>query len=221
MGFFSRFLPRASAAQTEGLLGYYGLGDWWLNTFSAKERDEIEAMWGYIAVQGHSITNERPLSRGHVTSNLLTPAEFLMVVSRRVLDKKVQARFLAKVRELRGGDLPGYIKGKSFAVYMDRANEMIEAGKVEAADSIVDAAFTAFEEQERIGGSLYEFSAPPPAPYERFAILYRKHKDYAREVTVLERYAHQPHGPGIKPGQLAERLEKARALLTSYGSGNA
>lgn len=214
MGFFSRFRKQPEpTSKVEGLLGYYGLGEWWLITFSAKEREEIEAMWGYITVQGHPITNERQLTRGRVASNPLTPAEFLMVVSSRVLDKKVHARFLDKARELRGGELPGYIQGKSYTTYMDRAKGLIEAGKVEAADPIVDVAFTAFEEQERVGMSLVEVSAPPPAPYEQFAILYRKHKDYAREVMILERYARQPHSPGKKPPQLAERLEKARALL--------
>jgi hypothetical protein len=48
-----------------------------------------------------------------------------------------------------------------------------------------------------------------PWYYEQLAIVYRKEKRYADEVTILERY--ESH---LKPGQtskFAERLKKARA----------
>jgi hypothetical protein len=74
MGFFSRFRQQpAPTPPVEGLLGYYGLADWWLSALSAEEREEIEAMWGYITFQGNPITNDRPLTRGHVTRACYEP----------------------------------------------------------------------------------------------------------------------------------------------------
>jgi len=55
--------------------------------------------------------------------------------------------------------------------------------------------------------------------YEELAILYQRHKDYRAEVAVLGRFANQRHAPGVKPPQLLERLDKARALLAESKRG--
>ncbi|MBS4022979.1 MAG: hypothetical protein KGZ79_11280 [Dethiobacter sp.] len=51
-----------------------------------------------------------------------------------------------------------------------------------------------------------------PAPYENLAKMYRKQKDYDKEVEILERFAKQKHAPGAMPPKLFERLEKAKKL---------
>lgn len=56
-----------------------------------------------------------------------------------------------------------------------------------------------------------------PHPYERLAIMYRKRKDYKREVEILERYFRHRQAPGVKPRQLRERLTKARELHRQSG----
>ncbi len=46
MGFFSRFRQQPQPSpKVEGLLGYYGLADWWLSTFTPAERAHIEATY--------------------------------------------------------------------------------------------------------------------------------------------------------------------------------
>ncbi|MFK5947285.1 MAG: hypothetical protein QM500_00770 [Methylococcales bacterium] len=52
-----------------------------------------------------------------------------------------------------------------------------------------------------------------PWYYEQLAIIYRKQKKYADEVSILERYERQPKAPGAGPKKLSERLIKARELL--------
>ena len=52
-----------------------------------------------------------------------------------------------------------------------------------------------------------------PAWYHQLAIIYRKQKDYANEVKVLERYMTQEKAPGVMKSKIAERLEKAKILL--------
>jgi hypothetical protein len=183
MRFFSRSRRQPEPTPpVEGLIGYYGLADWWLSALSAREREDIEAMWGYITVQGRPIMDERPLTRGKVTSNPLSAADFLMVVNHRVMDETTKRKFWAKVRELRGGDLPGYIRGKYYAEYMKQAKQLLEGGKQAEADPIVDTAFTGFEDEARVGGgaSLTDFDTVPSANYWDFAVIYRRLKDYAR-----------------------------------------
>ena len=55
-----------------------------------------------------------------------------------------------------------------------------------------------------------------PWYYEQLAILYRKEKQYAKEVEILERYSNQPKAPGVGPKKLAERLVKARDLMEKH-----
>jgi hypothetical protein len=52
-----------------------------------------------------------------------------------------------------------------------------------------------------------------PWYYEELAKVYRKNKNYVQEVSILERFAKQKHGVGVKPKKLLERLEKAKLLL--------
>lgn len=136
-----------------------------------------------------------------------------MVMSVRGPAKVTKRAIHPKVRELHGGDLPGYIKGKHYTVYMKQAKQLAQDGKVQP---IVDMAFTAFEDKERIGSFLTEYFPVPTGCYWDFAVLYRKLKDYAREVAILERYAKQmqaKHVTGRASTDALERLEKARALL--------
>jgi hypothetical protein len=216
MSWFSRFRRQPEPTpEVEGLLGYYGLAEWWLSALSAGEREEIEDMWGYIAVPGRPITNERPLARGHVASNPLSAADFLMVVNHRVMNEATKRKVWAKVRELRGGDLPGYITGTHYTVYMDEAKQLLEGGRQQEADAIVDRAFTAYEDETRVGAgaSLTDYAIIAPANYWDFAVLYRKLRDYAHEVMILERFARQKHSTEGASGKNLDRLEKARSLL--------
>ncbi len=59
----------------------------------------------------------------------------------------------------------------------------------------------------------WESSGGTVAPwyYEQAAIIHRKLKDREAEVAVLRRFAAQPHGPGVKPARLLERLAKLEA----------
>ncbi|MDO9475792.1 MAG: hypothetical protein Q7L07_03695 [Pseudohongiella sp.] len=51
-----------------------------------------------------------------------------------------------------------------------------------------------------------------PWYYEQLAILYRKEKQYNKEVEILERYEKQSKALGVGPQKLAERLIKAKEL---------
>ena len=42
--------------------------------------------------------------------------------------------------------------------------------------------------------------------------IYRKRKEYKKEVKILKRFAKQKHARGVKPKKLLERLEKAAEL---------
>jgi DNA polymerase-3 subunit epsilon len=54
-----------------------------------------------------------------------------------------------------------------------------------------------------------------PWYYEQAAIIYRKLNDLGSEITILERFAAQRHAPGVGPGELLLRLQKAKMRQTS------
>ena len=219
MRFFRKQPSSTAQPQIQGLLAYYGLVDWWLSAFTQQERDEIESMWGHIEFRGAVISEGAPLTRGHIDSNPLSTVEFLLVLAKRFAGKSanrmhthIHSAIMQKARERTGRDIPGYVNGEHYDTVMERAKVLVRDGKVEDADSLVDAAFTAFEASSRIGLSLTQPDTVPPANYRDFAVLYRKQKDYAREVAILERYMCLPHASGKMPAELQERLEKARVL---------
>ncbi len=55
-----------------------------------------------------------------------------------------------------------------------------------------------------------------PYYYHELAKLYRKQKEYSKEVSILERFAKQKHAPGVMPAKLLERLSKAKLLLQDH-----
>jgi len=58
-----------------------------------------------------------------------------------------------------------------------------------------------------------------PWAYGELAKIYRKQKDYKNEVNILKRYMRQRKGAGVMPQKLAERLDKAQALLEKSQHG--
>ena len=55
-----------------------------------------------------------------------------------------------------------------------------------------------------------------PAYYSELAILYRKQKEYSKEVFILERFAKQKHASGVMPAKLLNRLKKAKELVANH-----
>ncbi len=49
-----------------------------------------------------------------------------------------------------------------------------------------------------------------PAWYYELAIIYRKQRDYEKEIRILERYMAQEKAPGVTKEKIAKRLEKAK-----------
>jgi len=84
---------------------------------------------------------------------------------------------------------------------------------VEEAEALLVKLVNATEEENEV-----EKAGVAPWYYEELAKIYRKEKDYAKEVSILKRFAKQRHGRGVKPEKLIKRLEKAKTLLKNTKS---
>lgn len=107
-------------------------------------------------------------------------------------------------------DKPGYYKGKHYSAYVDEVKNLKRKGAIKEAERLLLELVNATEAESKADNS-----GVAPWYYEELAKIYRKRRDYHKEVAILERYAKQKHAPGIKPAQLLERLIKAKELLAS------
>ena len=88
MDILSRIFGKRS--QSTGELGYFGLTGWWISSFSAAEREYMEAAFRTSAMPA----NAKPLTRDRGSVVFQTAAGLLIVVADR-LSEKAQDRVLA------------------------------------------------------------------------------------------------------------------------------
>ena len=74
---------------------------------------------------------------------------------------------------------------------MEEVKQLKRDGKLQEAEALLIELVKATEAEDR-----EDRRGVAPWYYEQLAIIYRKRKDYASEVRILERYAKQKHAPG-------------------------
>lgn len=125
----------------------------------------------------------------------------------RALDGKTAAQVAQATPAMRPGRGrgPGMVRGRHHSEWHPEVKRLEDAGDEPAAVGLLLEICDATEAESRAEGY-----GVAPVAYERLAVLYRKRKDRAAELDVLERYEAAPHAPGAVPGQLAERLARLR-----------
>jgi len=193
----------------EGFIAHYGLADWWLTTFTKAERKYIDSRYQPSGLPVRALTQGK-------WSSSKPASQFLNELStwfRSKGDASIAERIHKKVADLGRSEAivkPGYHGGRHFTTYVTDVKNLKKAGKLEEAERLLLELVRATEEENRV-----ENLGVAPWYYEELAKIYRKQRDYAKEVAVLERYARHKHAPGVKPAKLMERLAKAKQLLES------
>lgn len=104
---------------------------------------------------------------------------------------------------------PGYINGSHYTEYVGQIKILKRDKRTNDAVALLLRCVDATEAESRSEGC-----GVAPHYYEQLAIIFRKEKRFADEVSILERYARQRKAPGSLPDKLATRLEKAKGLLS-------
>jgi len=109
----------------------------------------------------------------------------------------------------------GYAPGKQQSLYLREVQRLKREDRLEAAiASLLDLVDAAEED------SLYTGQGVPAVYYEELAIVFRKRKEYSKEVYILDRYMRQRHIYGDPHHEmLKKRLEKAKKLYCRNISG--
>jgi hypothetical protein len=108
---------------------------------------------------------------------------------------------------------PGYYNGRHFTTYVTDVKRLKKAGKLNELEKLLLELIAATEAE-----SATEGWGVAPWYYEELAKIYRKKKEYSKEVNILERFAKQRHAPGVKPPRLLERLNKAKELAATQSN---
>lgn len=99
--------------------------------------------------------------------------------------------------------------GSDYTDYVERVKQLkAEKRNDEAIKLLLDLVAQTEKESKKQG----EGGSVAPWYYEQLAMLYRKEKQYEKEVEILERYSGQPKALGAGPEKLAKRLIKVREL---------
>lgn len=104
-------------------------------------------------------------------------------------------------------DRSGFHGGKHYTEYVETVKDLKRRDQLDEAVALLGHLIDATENEARHNTG----HGVAPWYYEQLAIIHTKRGDFDAEVSILERYAAQPHAPGTKPPKMAERLAKARA----------
>lgn len=210
MGFFQRF-RKQPPEQVGGLLGFFNLGSWWLSSFTPAERQYIE--------QRYQLTGGPPLAQGYVDSSPYSAPQFLanLAMWMGLEASAIVARINAKVDELATTPQtsgPGYFEGRHYTAYVDEVKALKHNEDSAPLESLLLNLINAVEAEAHA-------RQWPVAPwyYEELSILYRKRKDFAAELAVIDRYKRQPHGTNSSADDVLKREAKARELMSNANDG--
>lgn len=97
------FGRKKDGTEVAGDLGCFGLGDWWLSTFTEAERTHIEQTYRPLGM-----SRPCPLTRGEIAGTTQTAAGLLWGLAswfQRPQDRHIARRLVAKAEEMAGSDV--------------------------------------------------------------------------------------------------------------------
>lgn len=150
------------------------------------------------------------------TLRIVGESDFMLMVGSDAIDEAIPKRpertYVAPdgVRELVITLTP---EASRIEILVERVKQLKRSGEYAAALRLLLEEIDSQERESRETGL-----GVAPWYYEHAAIIYRKIGEPAAEIAILERFCAQRHAPGVGPGELSLRLEKARSRLQSLSS---
>jgi hypothetical protein len=196
--------------KVDGLIAFFGLQEWWFSSFTNDEREYIDNCYLPMGAPHHTLTHGTILERRQPVSEFLNG---LNTWFRSSQDSTIAERIHRKLTEL--GDehpivKPVYFNGRHFTTYIKDIESLKKNCKITELVKLLIELVKATEAENAVDGM-----GVAPAYYGELAKIYRKQKEYSKEVSILERFAKQKHGPGVMPAKLVDRLNKAKDLITT------
>jgi hypothetical protein len=179
-------------------------------SFTIDEREYIDSCYHPMGAPPHTLTQGTILERGRPAPEFLNGLNTWFRSSK---DSGIAERIHQKLMEL-GKEFPivkpGYYDGRHFTTYVRDFESIKNSGKVTELENLLLELVNATKAESAVNGM-----GVATAYYSELAILYRKQKEYSKEISILERFAKQKHTRGVMPAKLLEQLEKAKELAAT------
>ena len=204
--------------QVGGKIQFYDLVGWWFASFNEAEREYIDNRYQPMNQPPHTLTQGSYVKRD---GEIIDAALFLNALAtwfRNNNDSAILNRIQNKIDELGRKEPiegPGYIDGRHFVTYVNDVNNLKRIGNLDEAERLLLRIIVVMEKLSKENNE-----GVGPYYYEELANIYRKRKEFEKEVTILKRFSYQKHGRGVGPKKLLERLEKAKALAETNRKQN-
>ena len=179
--------------QIGGRLGYFGLGDWWLSTFSEQERRYIDNAYSYFGTDQSNL-----LTQGDISSTSETIADVLNGIIGTLRDCPQYIHLIRPIvieaEELASGDALGlhflYQNALQIAYRHRQADPLALDVSVEMCEkqvAIAPQAAREFKRQISAGEAYRTLGARLPAHigYKQLAIILEKRKDYEGALRLV------------------------------------
>ncbi|KQO98322.1 hypothetical protein [Leifsonia sp. Leaf264] len=135
----------------------------------------------------------------------------------RAAGTSVEAKLVDYEALQKAEDQASKVRGKHYTEWGDDLDRLRKDGPEDEYLALVLDCVDGAERAAKVNGR-----EPAPAYTERAAVVYRRRKDYAAEVAVLQRWEDvcppERRGPGATQPKLLVRKAKALELLASTGS---
>lgn len=200
----------------EGEIGYHGLEEWWLTTFTEKERDYIESVFQPmgLSVGFGTRSNSKPLTEGKINYSSGSAAGLLHSLAgwfNNPHDRQLARKIVQKAEELAQGgsdilDLHFALQQEIEIYYRDRNTDPTALKKsISACEQQIKIA------QEAAKAFLKEYPGeqlPAHAGYSQLAIILKKRGEHKRVIEICEHAKKQGWS-----GNWDRRIEEAKKNL--------
>lgn len=210
MGIFS-FLENKTPIK--GMIGYFGLSEWWLSEFSEKERDIIIKTFQPLGSSGSSLIS------GDILGTNETIIGFISVLVgwfKKKEDRTIAYKFLKKAEEMinessRIMDLHSFYHSKLEIYYKNRNNdpEALEKAiaackqQIEIAPKVKNAI-----KREDIKLGIKDSQLPAHKGFEQLAIIEEKQNNYEAAIAISEKAMEQGWA-----GEWQKRIDRCKKKL--------
>jgi tetratricopeptide (TPR) repeat protein len=195
------------AQQAEGIIGFYGLSDWWFTEFTEAERRYIERKYSPMGTGD----NAKPLTHGKILESTGRASQLLWGLAtwfKKPTDFRIAERILKKAEEaaLDPVDLH-YTYQQMIQVYY-RAREIEPKALDNANDACKKQVHISSQVSEKMKSEYPSLKLPSHVGYKQLAIILEKQKNYAEAIQLLK----QAQDQGWK-GDWEERIARCEKKL--------
>jgi len=188
-----------------GLIGYYGLADWWLTTFTNEEREQIISLYQPLGGLGTSLVEGNISHSSGSAAGLITG---LAGWFSKEPDRHIAYKLLAKAQELLDTapvlDRHFFCQAKIQIYY--RFRDLDDLALEKAVEGCKQQIAMSHEAAKAFKAEFGMKQLPRHVGFEQLAIIREKQKEFQDAISVCERAAQEGWGGGWD--KRIERLKK-------------